>query len=473
MKTISKLVAVVSLMCMAIFVGETCLAQDLGDPNKSQIKKTVEPENLWTRTRGDDWPGFLGINGQSKSSETGILTDWSDGKLKMLWQRETGEGYGMGSVAQGRFYHFGLIDSKATLVCVNAETGKEIWKFAYQSDYKDLYGYDSGPRASPVIDDGRVYIYGVEGQLHCLNAYSGEPIWNINLSKRFAVIQNFFGVASTPVVYEDLLLVMVGGSPNESKKAPPGALDQVQPNGSGIVGLDKVTGKIKFQCVDDLASYSSLKLSQLEGQPILLAFMRDALFGIKPGEGKVAFRFPWRAKKLESVNAAMPIAIEDDHVLITECYEKGAALLKFSNLKPELVWSDQGKRDVALKSHWCTPILAGDVMYGCSGRNPGTSQLRCVDWKTGQVKWSKSGLGRSSLAMVDGHLIVLGEKGELMLIKQNQNKFELVTKYQPGPSGGGVKFQEPCWAAPIISHGLLLVRGKKTIACFDLIPQAK
>ena len=455
------------LFCLTIPWAMQIVAQEIPQEIPSNIP---QGKNLWTRESGQDWPTFLGSDGDSKSNETGILKDWSDGKLKLLWKLPTGAGYGMGSVADGRFYHFGLIDSKATLVCVNAETGKELWKHSYDSDYEDLYGYDSGPRASPVINDGRVYIYGVEGHLHCLNAYSGRPIWNVNLSKRFGVIQNFFGVASTPVVFENLILVMVGGSPDESKKAPPGALDQVKPNGTGLIALDKATGEIKFQSVSDLASYASLKIARFQDQPIVLAFMRDSLFGVKPNNGEVAFQFPWRSKKLESVNAAMPLEI-DDHVLISECYEVGAALLKIEDLDFKLVWSDQRKRNVALKSHWCTPVRSGDVVYGCSGRHPGSAQLRCFNWKTGKVNWSQSGLSRTSITMIDGHLIVLSEDGELLLVKQNEEKYELVTRYQPGENG--IRFQSPCWAAPIVSHGLLFVRGKKTLACFDLIPPAK
>ncbi len=470
------LMALVSMVLLAVISGESCLAQKMKLPgsekvqNNHQIPHGKQRISLWTRTQGEDWPTFLGSDGLSKSSETGILKDWTDGKLKLIWKRPTGAGYGMGSVANGRFYHFGLIDSKATLVCMNAETGKDIWKFSYESDYEDLYGYDSGPRASPVIDDSRVYIYGVGGQLHCLDADSGEPIWNVELNKRFGVIQNFFGVASTPVVFEDLILVMVGGSPDESKKAPPGALDQVEPNGTGLVGLDKVTGEIKFQTVNDLASYSSLKVADFGGQPLVLAFMRSGLFGVNPRDGEVAFEFPWRSTKLESVNASVPLKL-DDHVLISECYEIGSALLRISDLKSKLIWSDRGKRDESLKAHWCTPVASGDVVYGCSGRHPGSAELRCIDWKTGKVNWSKRGLTRTSLTMIDGHLIVLGEDGELMLVKENKETFELVTQYQPGADG--IRFQAPCWAAPIVSHGLLYVRGKKTLACFELISASK
>lgn len=429
-----------------------------------------QPESLWTRPTGVDWPTFLGPTGDGKSTETGILTDWSKGKLQVVWQAQTGQGYGIGSVAKGRFYHFGRIKGKATLRCLNAETGELIWEFAYDSDYQDMYGYDSGPRASPVIENGRVFIYGVEGMLHCLDARTGEQIWKLDTMNRFGVIQNFFGVASTPVIFEDLLIVMVGGSPDESKKIPVGAINLVKPNGSGLIALDKKTGELKYQAVDDLASYSSLKLTTISGTPIVLAWMRGALFGVRPQTGESVFEFPWRSRKLESVNASTPVVI-DDQVLISECYELGSAFLKIDEFSPSEVWSDQGKRNKALEAHWNTPIVLGDFVYGCSGRHSGPAELRCVEWRTGKLRWKEPGLTRTSLTYIDGHLIVLGEDGQMLLIKADPEKFNVVTRYEPGQGENAVKFRSPCWAAPIISHGLMYTRGKNKLVCFELIPE--
>jgi len=437
-----------------------------------------QPESLWTRVKGKDWPTFLGSTGDGKSVETGILKDWSKGKLKVVWKTNTGQGYGMGSVANGRFYHFGRLNDKANLRCFNAETGAPIWEFSYASEYRDLYGYDSGPRASPIIDEGLVYIYGVEGMLHCLDAKTGETVWKLNPSESFGVIQNFFGVASTPVIFEDLLIVMVGGSPDESKKVPPGALNLVKPNQSGLIALDKKTGQLKYKCVDDLASYCSLKLTSLGGQPALLAWMRESLFAVSPKSGKIAFEFPWRARMLESVNASMPV-VHNGNVLISECYGKGSALVDPGQLQsvkgkstPKLLWSDAFKRDKAMEAHWNTPIVIGDCFYGCSGRHPAPAELRCVDWKSGDVRWKKKGLLRSSLTYIDGHFIVLGEQGKLVLIEATSDRFKLVTQYEPGVGENGVKFKMPCWAAPIVSHGLLYVRGKDQLVCFELIPES-
>lgn len=373
----------------------------------------------------------------------------------------------MGSVADGRFFHFGRIDGKAKLLCLNAATGRQEWEYSYASNYQDMYGYDSGPRASPLVHEGKVYIYGVEGMLHCLETSTGNLVWKLNMNERFGVIQNFFGVASSPIIYQDLLLVMVGGSPKESKRIPRGALNLVEPNGTGVVALDKETGQVRYQVVNDLASYCSLKLASINNQDVLLAWMRGALFGFEPKTGKQQFEFPWRSRKLESVNASTPVVM-DDHVFISECYELGSALLKLDNLKPNLVWSDKGKRDKALEAHWNTPIVIGDFLYGCSGRNPGPAELRCVRWKTGEVMWKEPGLARTSLTYIDGYLIVMGEEGDLLLIEATSEKFNEVTRYEPGQGNNAVRFRRPCWAAPIVADGLMYVRGKDQLVCFRL-----
>ncbi|MEM9941692.1 MAG: PQQ-binding-like beta-propeller repeat protein [Planctomycetota bacterium] len=429
-------------------------------------------ESLWTRQIGNDWPQFLGPDGDGKSDETGIIKDWSAGNLKLLWKTSTGEGYGMGSVSNGRFFHFGRMDGKANLICLNAETGEPIWNFSYPSNYRDMYGYDSGPRASPIIDQNRVYIYGVEGMLHCLNVTDGKLIWKLDVNKKFGVIQNFFGVASSPVIFEDKIIVMAGGSPADSNQIPAGRLDLVKPNGTGIIALDKLTGQLLYQTVDDLASYCSLKATRFDQSPVILAWMRGSLFGLNPQNGKPIFDFYWRARKLESVNASMPVVLPEDQIFISECYERGSVLLKRTDSGVTPIWTDQGRRDKALEAHWNTPVVDGDYLYGCSGRHSGPAELRCIHWKTGEVQWKQRGLARSSITWIDGHLVVIGELGDLVLVKANPDRYEEVTRYEPGQGENQIEFRQPCWAAPVISHGLLYVRGKSQMACFELIPNS-
>jgi outer membrane protein assembly factor BamB len=211
----------------------------------THVHAELPPGNPAERTasKGVDWPTFLGPTGDGKSTETGIRRDWSGDKLPVLWQRALEESYGIGSTAAGRLYQPDRRGDKAGLVCMNARTGKDIWAFEYRTEYVDMYGYNGGPRCSPVIDGQRVYLFGVEGILHCLDAATGRVIWKVDTAGRFGVVQNFFGVGSTPVVDQNLLLVMVGGSPRESHDLPRGRLDQVVGNGSEADGAGGLPGE--------------------------------------------------------------------------------------------------------------------------------------------------------------------------------------------------------------------------------------
>jgi outer membrane protein assembly factor BamB len=313
------------------------------------------------------------------------------------------------------------------------------------------------------------------------NAGDGKLLWQVNTNKEFGVIQNFFGVGSNPVIYGDLLLVMVGGSPEEAQQLPPGRLDRVTGNGTGIVAFDKRTGKVRYKITDELASYASLKTATSDGRPWCFAFCRDHLVGFDPRSGKVDFQFPWRAKTLESVNAAMPVVIGNE-VLITETYGPGAALLAFEPGDYKVVWQDDPrKRDKAMQAHWNTPVYLDGYLYGCSGRHTENAELRCIEWKTGKVMWSEPGLTRTSLTYIDGHFLCLGEYGTLQLIKANPQKYESVaeltlTRPANGPVAEGFPatrslLKYPCWAAPVVADGLLYVRGDDRLVCLELIPK--
>ena len=417
---------------------------------------------------GEDWPGFLGTNRDGKSNETGIKMDWSAGKLNILWTADLGEGYGAGSVSGGRFFIGDRVKDQSRLTCFDAKTGESLWVHKYETDYVDMYGFDGGPRCSPLIHEGRVYMFGVEGMLYCLDVDNGAEIWKVDTAKEFGVIQNFFGVGSTPVIFQENLLVMVGGSPQSSQKVQRGALNLVESNGSAIVAFDKRTGEVTFQSGNDLASYSSPVIRQINGQDCCLAFCRQNLIGLDPSNGKIKFEFPWRAKKLESVNASTPLVI-DNQVFITESYGPGSALLDLTSGKPDVVWKDSG-RDKAMEAHWNTPIEIDGHIYGCHGQYRNAAELRCIESASGKVKWSQPGLDRTSLTYVDGHFVCLSESGGMQLLKVNSESFDPVTTYEE-PADKNVtqaSLEYPCWAAPVIADGLMYIRGKNRLVCFEL-----
>jgi outer membrane protein assembly factor BamB len=196
-----------------------------------------------------------------------------------------------------------------------------------------------------------------------------------------------------------------------------------------VVAFDKYTGKVKYRITSELASYASPVLATIKGRRWCFVLARGGLIGFEPASGKVDFHFPWRAPVEESVNASNPVVV-GDRVFISETYGPGSALLKVKPGKYEVLWTDARKRrrDKSLQCHWNTPIYHDGFVYGCSGRHPWQAELRCVELATGKVMWSKPGLTLTSLLMVDGHFICLGEDGRLLLLKVNPHKYEEVSR---------------------------------------------
>lgn len=412
-----------------------------------------------------DWPTILGPTRDGVSSEKGIIAPWPKTGLKKLWECELGVGYAPPVVAGGRLFHFDRFDDTARLTCRDAVTGKFLWKFEYPTDYEDRYGYEPGPRACPVVDQDRVYLHGVEGMLYCLRTNDGQQLWKVDTKEKFRFLQNFFGVGSVPVVDGELLIVPVGGSPPGPR---PVDFREVKPNGTAIVAFDKKTGAVKYQMGNELSSYSNPIITVIDGKRIGLYFARGGLLGFDPQSGQQFFHYPYRARDLESVNAANPVVV-GDKVLLSECYGPGAVLLDLKGGKPKAVWKDEDKErfDRSLLCHWNTPIHVDGFVYGCSGRHDSDAELRCVELATGEVKWAKRRTYRCTLLLVDGHFISLSEYGDLSLIKVNPKKYEEVSRYELSD------LMPPCWAPPVLSNGILYVRGKGKLLALELIPLKK
>lgn len=417
---------------------------------------------------------MLGPTADSRSPEHGILTDWTAGKPKIVWSRPLGIGYGNCVVAHGRAFQFDRFGPVERLSCLKAESGDEVWKWEAAVDYEDMYGYNNGPRASPVVDHDRVYVYGVAGRLACIDIVDGRERWNSNLNETYGVVQNFFGVGSTPCIFEDKVIVMVGGSPAQSQTIPGGRLDRAEPNGSAVVAFDKLTGKELYRVGNYLASYSAPIIATMHGKPYGLAFVREGLMIFDPSSGREVTFFPWRASFLESVNAAWPIVV-GNRILISETYEKGAVLLEFDGKQLTPVWTDgKRQRDQAMRAHWATPVLDQGFLFGCSGRNEPDADLRCVKLADGSLQWTHRNRDRTSSLIVDGHLIVLGEHGLLQLLRLNPEKYDVVGELDLGATlapDGQPWLESPTWAPPVLSRGLLYLRGARRLVCLELIAE--
>jgi outer membrane protein assembly factor BamB len=432
-------------------------------PTPEESPKPDAANRVNTTRPGSDWPRFLGPNGDGSSPETGILKDWPKQGLKKHWDCKLGLGYAPPVVAQGKLYHFDRFGDNVRLSCRNAVSGELLWKYEYPTEYEDMYGYEPGPRAGVVVDGENVFAIGPDGMLIAVTG-EGKELWTLDTRKTYRFHQNFFGVGSVPLVYGDLLIVAVGGSP---KGPRPFDLREAKGDGSAIVAVDKKTGAEKYKLSDELASYSSPVLAEFHGKKTALYFARGGLLGFDPDSGKQRFHHRWRAKILESVNAANPV-ISGNTILLSECYGVGAVALEvMEDFTLKVLWSDKDadRGEQSLMCHWSTPVLDGKYVYGCSGRHTPEGDIRCVELATGKVMWQEPLKSRITFLKIDGHILAYTEEGSLILFKPNEKKFEKVAEWKQI-----AELEYPTWAPPVVSRGLLYLRGKDRLACYELIP---
>ncbi len=421
-----------------------------------------------------EWPRFLGKTFDG-TVEPAAEFDWSQ-EPSLMWSVEAGDGYGIGTVAAGCYVHFDAVPTsdrfgiQERLRCFDLDKGTLKWVHTQPTFYRDMLGYEDGPRSSATIDGDEVFTLGVTGNLTCRDFATGAQKWTVDTNKQYGVVQNFFGVGSSPLVVDDQVIVMIGGSPPEDQNFGPGQLDRVVSNGSAVVSFDRKTGKERWRAGDDLASYSSPRTARIGDENLVLVFARGGVLAIDPKTGKQRWRFDHRASILESVNAIMPV-VQGNQVFISECYEVGSALLNVDGKSAEVVWRDppRDRRRQSMRCHWATPILIDGFLYGCSGRNAPDSDFRCIELSSGEVQWSDPRRIRSSVTRVGDCLVLLEERGTVQIIRPNPNQLDVIAEWDfslPETMTPAISF--PCWAAPIVVGDRLLIRGDRHVLCLKL-----
>jgi len=386
-----------------------------------------------------DWPQFLGPTRDAVSAETGLAKSWPDKGPPVVWEREVGEGFSAPVVADGTLILFHRVSDEEVVEALDAATGKPSWRFAYPTQFSAPIGRDDGPRATPLVSGGRVYTLGAEGRLHCFDLKNGKRVWAKSLAMAYKMRTSFSGVGASPLLEGDLLLVNVGAED------------------AGIVAFDKITGKEVWKATDDEASYSSPVAATIDGVRHVVFFTRAGLVGLDPKDGKVRFSKPWRARNNNSVNAATPLAIGDT-VFLSASYGTGAVLLRVGKESVEDIW----KGDQSLSCHYNTPVHKDGYLYGIDGRqDTGTPSLRCVELKTGTVKWEKERFGCASLILVDGQVLGLTEHGDLVL-------FEATPEGYKEKSRAAVLESPPCRAEIALADGRLYGRDRKRLVCWNV-----
>jgi outer membrane protein assembly factor BamB len=396
--------------------------------------------------KAEDWPCWRGPRLDGISRETGLLKQWPKDGPKQLWQVKLSGGFSSVVVADGKLFTQTREKNQEVVVCLEAATGQECWRYRYDCDYAahptftggGMPSSRTGPRATPVVDRDRVYSLGATGILHCLESKTGKKVWRQDLLRIAERDCPSHGFCGSPLVMGDRVFVETGGS-----------------KGKSIAALNKDDGSIVWQTLDDPIGQATPVWVDAGSSSQIIFFTGAGAIGVAPRDGKLLWRYPWKTRF--DLNIATPI-YADGRVFVSSNYGSGAAVFRLTDKSaPETIW-----KSPAMQNHISTSVLYEGYLYGFSEQ-----RLRCVDFQTGEVKWDKIGLGKGTLVIADGHLIVVGDHGQLVLARASADAYAEISRSQVFDK------DTLTWTVPVVSGGRLFVRSQNALSAFDLRGQAK
>ena len=385
-----------------------------------------------------DWPQILGPGRNGIYTGPPIVASLPGTGPPLLWKRDIGAGFAGPAVVAGKLVLFHRVNNRETVEAMDAATGKTAWTFDYATSYRDDFGFDEGPRAIPVISGGRVFTHGADGWLHGLDFATGKKLWAVDTRRVFDAPKGYFGVATSPLVDGERVMVNVGGKTG------------------GVVAFDVATGKTVWTSTSDEASYSAPVIAEIAGQHTAVFFTRTGLVALDPSNGNVRYQYRWRARMAASVNAAAPVVVKDQ-IFLSASYGTGAVLLQVANNAVTPLWSG----DESMSNHYSTSVFKDGYLYGFEGRQEFGQRLRCVELATGKVMWDVEGFGAGSLLIAGEALVIMRESGELALAPASPKAFRFASRAQLLP--GVVR------AFPALAGGRYFVRNDRQLSAFDLL----
>ncbi len=420
------------------------------------------------------WPQFLGANRDGKGTSAGLETNLLN--ARWVWTCARGESYSAPSISGGRLFHHTRFQGVEKIECLDSKTGRRVWSDEYTVAYQDRFNYLTGPRASPSIDEGRVYALGVQGMFSCYQANEGKLLWRRDLMKQFDLDTGFFGFASSPLVVADSVVVNLG-------------------MGKCVASFDALTGETRWVSGNQWGrSYASPVAATMYGKRIVFVFAGGesnppvgGLLCLDPGTGRIYDRFAWRSPRELSVNASTPV-VEGNRVFISSSYDVGGVMLE---VLPDFTFKEI-YRTKAYASHWATPILVDGFLYGFAN-----NKLVCMDWQTGERVWrtvpkvgnaefqslegsgrgadryrppvGEDGFGIGSLVYAGGHFLCLGENGLLAWMDLSPEGCKILSHVRLFNAGQS-------WTAPVLDNGLVYIcqnlpdlgNSEPRLICIDL-----
>jgi len=382
----------------------------------------------WAGASAADWSQWRGANRNGISSERANAT-WPVAGPKVLWRASVGTGFSSVSVSQGRAYALGNAANQDTVWGFDAVSGKELWKHTYPSQLGPQY-YEGGPGSTPTVESNQVFTISKWGDVFCLDAAKGTVLWQRDLRKD-GIKPNRWGFAGSPLLWHDLVVLNAG---------------------TAGTALDRATGRLVWSNGTNAAGYASPTLFSQDGREVVLIFAAKHLIGLDQRTGRELWRQFWETGW--DTNNTDP-SIQRDRIFISS-FSRGCALLSVAHGQPEVIYDSK-----VLHNHLSPGILLGDYLYAFNGEAHQETDFRCVHLPTGELKWTRKDPSFGSLLCADGQLVVLSEKGDLLLGEASPAEFR--------PLAHAKVLSGVCWTPPALANGLLYLRNAKgDLRCLDL-----
>ena len=402
-----------------------------------------------------EWPQYRGPNGDGISTER-IPAAWPAAGPKTVWKASTPNGFSSCVVAEGKVFTIITRDINGApfevCLALDAKTGKEIWaapagvaKFPGGGDSgADGNKGGDGPRSTPTVSGHRVYVYSANMVLLCLDAASGKPVWQKDITKEFSGRSISWKSAMSPVIDGDLVYIAGGGA------------------GESMLAFSKTSGAVAWKTGDETMTHATPVIATIGGVRQVIYFMQSGLVSLDVRTGKPLWRFPFTFR---TATACSPV-VAGDVVFCTAGYGVGGAACKVTKngdaFEAAELWKSRG--DSAVASLWSTPVCKDGYLYGMiSYKKFGNGPLKCVDLKTGTVKWEQPGFGAGNVVLAGDVLLALSDDGHLSMIKATPAGYQEIGRIKA--------IDGKCWSTPALSDGRLYVRSTKEAACVELIHQ--
>ena len=386
---------------------------------------------------GADWPNWRGPTKNGISMDTHWSADWPSGGPKVLWQKEIGIGFSSMTVSAGRVYAMGNTGTKGdknekshrdVVYCFDAETGHEIWQHGYATPLDPKY-YEGGPSATPTLADGNVFTLGKTGEVYCLDAASGAVRWHASLAQEHGLKVPTWGFSGSALIIDNLVVLNVG---------------------THGLALNKADGALVWSTGTKEAGYSTPVEYEVDGMQCVALFGVDTLAGVAIKTGEVLWEIPWKA--LHDENIADPVVL-GDQMLVSSFLGQRCSLFSIGADKLTEVWQHKD-----FLTWLNSPVVYQGYAYGADNKG---KAFRCMEVNTGKIMWSKKGFGMASVMMAGGKLIILSEKGQLLVVPASPDGFKELASARI--------LKGKCWTVPVLANGRIHARSAAgDLVCLDV-----